>query len=380
MICGALDDVLPVVALRVEHPQRVVLDPIAEVVAERAGVIEQVLPEQRDVGRTALVVAHRVEQQRDPLQPQRFVEPVRQRDDLDVDIGVVDAEHLGPHLPVLPVATLLRALVPEVRRQVPDLPRHRRVVLHERPHDRCGALGPERDPAAALVVEVVHLLADDVGRLPDPLEHLEVLEDRREDQPEAEPLRPLREHPHELFPAPRFGRQDVVGSRRRAELRLVIRAQRRRLDHRRMVPVTLSVGAPGGFGGFSASGADAGVTGQHAVGGVHAVDPLDRHEDRLEVVRVGELELEAELGHPVARRLRRARQDVDVVLRQHLRDVAQEVRAVERLDLDRDDVGGGLVVVPLDLDEPLGVARRARRRSRSRCGAPTRRDRGSRSP
>ena len=40
---------------------------------------------------------------------------------------------------------------------------------------------------------------------------------------------------------------------------------------------------------------------------------------------------------------------------EHLGDVAQELRAVERLDLDRHHERGRLVVVPLDLDEPLGV-------------------------
>ena len=55
------------------------------------------------------------------------------------------------------------------------------------------------------------------------------------------------------------------------------------------------------------SGVGLGVAGEHPVGGVDAVDALDRPEDRLEVAGVGELEVEAELGHPVGRRLRRAR-------------------------------------------------------------------------
>ena len=90
------------------------------------------------------------------------------------------------------------------------------------------------------------------------------------------------------------------------------------------------------------------------------------------MARVGELEVEAELRHPVARRLRRARQDVHVVLGEHLGDVAQQPRPVERLDLDRHDERGRLVVVPLDLDDPLGVVDETGRVARSRCGAPTR--------
>ena len=44
---------------------------------------------------------------------------------------------------------------------------------------------------------------------------------------------------------------------------------------------------------------------------------------------------------------------------EHLGDVAQQPGPVERLDLDRHHVRGRLVVVPLDLDEPLGLVRRA---------------------
>ena len=56
----------------------------------------------------ALGVAHRVEVQRDPGEPEVAVEAVEQRDDLDVERRVVDAEHLGAELPVLAVPALLR--------------------------------------------------------------------------------------------------------------------------------------------------------------------------------------------------------------------------------------------------------------------------------
>ena len=120
---------------------------------------------------------------------------MRERDHLDVELRVVDAERLGAHLAVLAEAALLRALVAEVRRDVPDLPRDHRVVLGERTRHPGGALGPQRDAPAALVLEVVHLLADDVGGLPHPLEHLEVLEDRRDHQVEPVARRPVRRTP-----------------------------------------------------------------------------------------------------------------------------------------------------------------------------------------
>ena len=112
-------------------------------------------------------VAHRVDRQPVPLQPDVAVEAVRERDHLDVDRRVLDAEHLDADLPVLAVAALLRPLVAEVRRDVPDLPRQHRPVLHERPHDRRGAVGAAaRGARPPLSVEVVHLLADDVGARP----------------------------------------------------------------------------------------------------------------------------------------------------------------------------------------------------------------------
>ncbi len=51
----------------------------------------------------------------------------------------------------------------EVGREVPNFPRNRRAVLHERTHDRCGALGAQREVPAAPIDELVHLLAHDVG-------------------------------------------------------------------------------------------------------------------------------------------------------------------------------------------------------------------------
>ena len=103
-------------------------------------------------------------------------------DDLDVDVGVGRADALDAHLVVLPQPAGLGLLVAERRRGVPDLPRRRRAVLDVRPGHRRGALRAQGDVAAALVLEVVHLLGDDVGALADALEHPDVLEHRRLDQ------------------------------------------------------------------------------------------------------------------------------------------------------------------------------------------------------
>ena len=114
-----LDDVLPVVALAVEHAERVLLHPLAEVGAERVGVVEEVGAQLLDVRCPARRVAHRVEEQREPLETEGAVEAVGERDHLDVDIGIVDPQRFDADLPVLAVAPLLRTLVAEVRREVP---------------------------------------------------------------------------------------------------------------------------------------------------------------------------------------------------------------------------------------------------------------------
>ena len=48
-----------------------------------------------------------------------------------------------------------------------------------------------------------------------------------------------------------------------------------------------------------------------------------------------------------------------MVLGEHVGDVAQQPRAVERLDLDRHHVVARRVVVPLDLDDPVGLVAQA---------------------
>ncbi len=136
-------------------------------------------------------------------------ETPQELDYLDVDVGIVDPDDLGSELPVLAVATGLWLLGPEVRGEVPDLPRRGRAVLHEGAHDGRGAFGPQREPAPAAVDEVVHLLAHDVGGLPTPREDLVVLEDRGQQQAIAEPLRPAREPLDYLDPASGVRREHV---------------------------------------------------------------------------------------------------------------------------------------------------------------------------
>jgi hypothetical protein len=83
--------------------------------------------------------------------------------------------------------------------------------------DRRGAVGAQREVPAALVGEVVELLADGVGRGAELLHDLDVLEDRRDDEREARSARTRRERGDERLPAFGFRRQDVVRAQRLAK-------------------------------------------------------------------------------------------------------------------------------------------------------------------
>ncbi len=146
------------------------------------------------------------------------VEPVQQRDHLDVGHRVVGAEDLDAELVVLTEAAGLGALVAEHRRRVPGLERRHRGVLHKGAHDRGRALGTKGDVAPAPILELVHLLRDDVGRVARAApKDLRVLEARAHDEPEAGPLREVGKAPDELDPARALRSEDVLGPLRGLE-------------------------------------------------------------------------------------------------------------------------------------------------------------------
>ena len=193
----------------VQDPQRVERQRLPALLGEVGGVALQVGGQRGQVRGPAGVVAQRVDDQPSLGQPEGAVEAVEEGDDLDVGIRVVRPDDLGVDLEVLPVAGRLRGLVAEVGAGRPRLPRHGRVVLGEGPHEPGRDLRAHRDPPAALVLEVVHLLADDVGRLADPLEHLEVLDQRCDDQAEPGPLGQTGEDGQQPRPALGLRREHV---------------------------------------------------------------------------------------------------------------------------------------------------------------------------
>ncbi len=129
------------------------------------------------------------------------IQRVEQPDHLDVDIGIVGADHFDAQLVVLAVPPSLRALVAKAGRDVPGLPGGGWALLEIGPHNRCGAVGPQGEVTVALVAEVVHLLAHDVSRRTQPLEHADVLEHRRHDEPVPGAPDEVGKRRNELHPA-----------------------------------------------------------------------------------------------------------------------------------------------------------------------------------
>ncbi len=187
--------------LAVEHPQRVVDPAVPVLVTEVARSGRQVGGERVPVRGATHGVAERVEGKVHPAQPDGGVEVGGEADDLDVEVGVVGAERLDTELVVLAVATGLGSLVTEVRRRVPDLPGRGRPVLDEGPDHAGGPLGSQHEVAAALVLEVVHLLAHHVGAGADLLEDTDVFEHRTLHQAVAGPRRDPGEGGDQRHPA-----------------------------------------------------------------------------------------------------------------------------------------------------------------------------------
>ena len=99
----------------------------------------------------------------------------------------------------------------ELRTLVPGLPRQARwVVLHEGSYDRSGEFGAKRDPAAVLVLEVVHLLGDHIGRLTYAKENPELLKDRRHDVAVSGQARLIGKHIDESSVTLRIRRKNVA--------------------------------------------------------------------------------------------------------------------------------------------------------------------------
>jgi hypothetical protein len=200
--------------LAVEHPKRVALTPPPAVVAQLGVARREVFRQPRVVGGTALRVAERVDLEGHPAQARPREEPVKERHRLGVGVRSVGAEQLRAHLVELPHPPLLRALVPEHGADVVEADRslaRAGPVVEEGADHRRGPLGAHREALPGPVGEGVHLLLDDVGRLPHgPREELGALQQGGPDLPEAVPPGVGAERRLERGPPFGLGGKDIL--------------------------------------------------------------------------------------------------------------------------------------------------------------------------
>ena len=176
-----------------------------------------------DVRGPTLGVADRVQQQLVVRDSQAGKQLVVELDHLGVDRRVGGADRLDGELPVLAVAAALRRRVPVHRRdrvELHGLALPVQAVLEVGARDRGGRLGPQRQRAAAAVLEGVHLLLHHIRAFAGGAgEERGVLEHRRLDRAVAvegaQPLGLARDEPPEWL----LGREEVVGAARRLEAR-----------------------------------------------------------------------------------------------------------------------------------------------------------------
>src|ERR1017187_2446972 len=200
--------------LRVEDAQRVFGEAPPVVVAKGLLIRRKKRPNGLDVRGARGFGAYGVERYRQAREPEP-PEKVEEHDEqLGVRRGVRGAEHLRADLAELAVAALLRALVSELLPdvvQLPGPPGLRERVLDVRARHPRRVLGAQRQGAAATVGEVVHLLVDDVRRLPHAAhEELRGLQGRRPDLVETVEREDLARGRLDAVPHARLGREEVA--------------------------------------------------------------------------------------------------------------------------------------------------------------------------
>ena len=194
---------------RIEDPERVRVEPALRVRRQRRRPRGEKLDERGPVAPARLGAADRVDEDPQVGDAEVDEKPHQEIDDLGVAARSLVPENLGSELVELPVAPTLRALRTEHGPRVPP-PRQRffgpHVVLDERPRGARRPLGPQRE-RFTVVIDRVHLLLDDVGRLPDGAdEERRRLDAGRADLPEAVQAHRAREEALDAVPA-----TDVVG-------------------------------------------------------------------------------------------------------------------------------------------------------------------------
>ena len=234
---GVGHDLTAVVVLAVEGAQRVKLGALAALVAHLIGVVENELLNLLAIGRTALGIAHRVNEQTElgQIEAQALVELHEHDDALGVCRRIGSAEPLDAHLVELAQATLLGTLATEHGLGIISLKRRgalgHQVVLHDGAHHTGRALGAKRQALLGLELgigtlgkdalqvgaakDAEHLLAHDVGRLADAVDKdVHLLDRGRLDGLKAKRLEYAGRNLLHLLPGAHLGADKVAGSLR----------------------------------------------------------------------------------------------------------------------------------------------------------------------
>ena len=210
----ALYDLFLAVDLAVDHAQGVLLEPRLAVLAHAADVRSEVILQYLVVLAPARGAPDRIDVQRDVLQAHALEENIYYADDLRVYLRPRASERLQSQLVELSSSALGHLLISE-RRDVVEQPhggrQRRHAVLDIRPYHACRSFGPERNAPAALVVESIHLLRNDVRCISHaPLEQIRLLKGRDPYLFIAEAVADVREHPLRLLPLVNICRQDIA--------------------------------------------------------------------------------------------------------------------------------------------------------------------------
>ena len=180
-----LDHRLALGLLAVQHPQRVLFQPLPALLTNSAFLFLVIRGELIEIAGTTLAASDAVDLETEIAEPQRIVEMPRHGHDLKIDGRIKLTQRFDVELRVLAEPARLGALVTEHRPPRPDLHRLGQAghpVLDVRADYARREFGPQRHEGAALVLERVHLLVDDVGPLAHtPLEQGGFLEYRQID-------------------------------------------------------------------------------------------------------------------------------------------------------------------------------------------------------
>ena len=186
-------------------------------------MIREIADQRRAIGFAALDIAERVQLQRGVFQDSDRIQNIRPAGQhLDIRLRFGHAQQLDADLVELPLAALLRPLVPKHGTLIEELQRQRlaQPARDQRPRHACRAFRAQGDLLTAIVGEGVHLLRDHVRAFAErALEHFRELENRGLDLAEPIALRRSERRIDDMAMAAGVLRQQVMGAANGLKLR-----------------------------------------------------------------------------------------------------------------------------------------------------------------